>query len=97
MYKLPFKHSIHELNPIRPYKDIIKQIVNLPDLIFGYTDDNNSLKGRVFISNAMAISATVLPERREILGSPKASFSLFIFNNLKRMATTILIKIQTQY
>ena len=84
MYKLPFKHSIHELNPIRPYKDIIKQIVNLPDLIFGYTDDNNSLKGRVFISNAMAISASVLPERREILGSPKASFFPFYLQQPKK-------------
>lgn len=87
MYKLPFKHSIHELNPIKPYKDIIKQIVNLPDLIFGYIDDDNSLKGRVFISNAMATSVTVLPEKREILGSPKASFFPFYLQQLKKNGT----------
>lgn len=87
MYKLPFKYSIHELEPIKNYKDEIKTIMNLPDLIFGYTNDSNSLKGRVFISNAIATSATVLPERREILGSPKASFFPFYLQQPKKNGT----------
>lgn len=88
MYKLPYSKSIHETNPIKEYKDKIKTIVDLPDLIFGnttQTNDNksNSLKGRVFISNASSNNANELEERMEILGSPKASFVPFYLNQPK--------------
>lgn len=80
MYKLPFQHSIHEMKPINEYNT--KQ-VDLAELIFGYSNDGNSLKGRVFISNAFTHNAVVLPIRSEILGSPKASYFPFYLDQFK--------------
>jgi CRISPR/Cas system CSM-associated protein Csm3 (group 7 of RAMP superfamily) len=53
---------------------------DMAELIFGYTDDDNSLKGRVHVGHAFAISAVELPikeldELSFVMGSPKPSYS----------------------
>jgi CRISPR-associated protein (TIGR03986 family) len=71
MYKLPYENSVHEMFPLAGYEESL----DLANTIFGYTKKENSLKGRVMISHAMAMSnITVLPEVKEILGGPKASY-----------------------
>lgn len=75
MYKLPYEHSIHEVLPIKTNKNGI----NLPELIFGKIGDEG-LKGRVFVGNAKIAEGsnpTVLPMKKEILASPKASYLPF--------------------
>ena len=73
MYKLPFKNSIHQLAPLNEYK---KEQQDLSEIIFGHANNspNNSLKGRVIISNAKAIKANQVALQKEIIASPKASF-----------------------
>lgn len=75
MYKLPYKHSTHEIGPIKDNK-INKDLVQI---IFGNIGDDG-LKGRVFIGNAFASGnypVQVLSSKREILASPKASYIPF--------------------
>jgi CRISPR/Cas system CSM-associated protein Csm3 (group 7 of RAMP superfamily) len=53
---------------------------DMAELIFGYTDDDNSLKGRVHVGHAFAISDEESPvkelETKEfVMGSPKPSYS----------------------
>jgi CRISPR-associated protein (TIGR03986 family) len=48
----------------------------MAELIFGYTDDNDSLRGRVHVGHAFATSDKLrtLKERKYILSSPHASY-----------------------
>jgi CRISPR/Cas system CSM-associated protein Csm3 (group 7 of RAMP superfamily) len=52
---------------------------DMAELIFGYTNDDNSLKGRVHVGHAFAISNEASPvkelyERPFVMGSPKPSY-----------------------
>jgi CRISPR-associated protein (TIGR03986 family) len=82
MYKLPFKKSIHETFPISEYgtkKD-------LATVMFGHTDKEDSLKGRVMFSHAFSQNATLhKPEepQKEILATPKASYYPFYLDQLR--------------
>lgn len=73
MYKLPYDHSVHEMFPLATYKSS----QDLATTIFGLTDKDNSLKGRVFFGNALATKAFPMNTSKEILGGPKASFTPF--------------------
>ncbi len=74
LYKLPYSHSVKD--------GIYENHINNPRLdlaqtIFGYIDTNSkkSLKGRVQFSHFKAVSnIQELNERREILGTPRASY-----------------------
>ena len=71
LYKLPYQHSIREGIP-EPHKD---SRLDLAQTIFGYTDDEKALKGRVQFSHFKAVkNIEVLPKRIEILGTPRASY-----------------------
>lgn len=72
MYKLPFKHKISDLNPIKSYtvgRD-------LAETMFGYTEKEDAIKGRVMFGHAIADneSVKVLDPVKAILGGPKASY-----------------------
>ena len=73
LYKLPYKHSI---------KDGLSEIhfddrLDLAQTIFGYIskDNKQALKGRVQFSHFKAVENIIpLETRREILGTPRASY-----------------------
>lgn len=72
MYKLPFKHKISDLNPIKSYtvgRD-------LAETMFGYAEKEDAIKGRVMFGHAIADneSVKVLDPVKAILGGPKASY-----------------------
>ena len=81
MYKLPYKHSTHEMLPLANYTN---SNYDLAQAIFGYTN-KDSLKGRVFFGHAFAdpTSVKVLPEVNCILGGPKASYFPFYLEQYK--------------
>ncbi len=73
LYKLPYKHSIKDGIP----KTHFDERKDLAQTIFGYIDQKTktALKGRVQFSHFKAIkNAEILEERREILGTPRASY-----------------------
>lgn len=73
MYKEPAKYSVKDLLPkYTKEKD-------LSELIFGSATKDNSLKGRVFISNAFCVdpNPSIVDEITVTLGSPKSSFTPF--------------------
>lgn len=73
MYKLPFQKSIHQMIPLNePNKGL-----DLATTIFGFTDKDKGLKGRLFIGNAISENAKAIDEKSEIFGSPKASYFPF--------------------
>lgn len=80
MYKLPYDRSIHKAFP---YHDYNLQERDISEIIFGYADKHNKLKGRVMISHAFSDNAYALEERKEILASPKASYFPFYLNQLR--------------
>ncbi len=71
LYKLPYKHSV---------KDGLKEAhfdtrLDLAQIIFGYVNKKEALKGRVQFSHFKAISnVKELNSRTEILGTPRASY-----------------------
>ena len=74
MYKLPYDHSVHEMFPLSSYESN----QDLATTIFGYTDKESGLKGRVFFGHAIATKALPFEKPcKEILGGPKASFTPF--------------------
>ena len=73
MYKLPYENSVHEMFPIASYDSN----VDLATTIFGYTEGETGLKGRVYFGNAISDNAKPINTSKEILGGPKASFTPF--------------------
>jgi CRISPR-associated protein (TIGR03986 family) len=73
MYKLPYEHRVHQMFPLASYE----KTQDLATTIFGHTNKENSLKGRVFFGNALATQAFPMNTSKEILGGPKASFTPF--------------------
>jgi CRISPR-associated protein (TIGR03986 family) len=77
LYKLPYKHSIHEILSHTQKQDA----VDLAETIFGnIRDKNRALKSRVFISSGWIKgneTVQALSPRMEVLASPKASYYPF--------------------
>ncbi len=73
MYKLPYENSVHKMYPLFGYESNI----DLATTLFGYTDKESALKGRVYFGNAIAEIAKPINTSKEILGGPKASFTPF--------------------
>lgn len=73
MYKLPYVNKVHDMYPLRDYKDNF----DLTETIFGRTGKESSLKGRVFWSNAFSKNGEEQDKQKEILGGPKASYFPF--------------------
>ncbi|MFC3809771.1 TIGR03986 family type III CRISPR-associated RAMP protein [Lacihabitans lacunae] len=81
LYKLPLECSIHEVTPFSTYK---RESLDLTETIFGVSNNDSSLKGRVFISNAFAQNPKELSEQKEILGGPKASYLPFYLDQTEK-------------
>lgn len=80
MYKEPAKFSVKKVSPINTYapENNDEYDKDLPETIFGYTNKENSLKGRVYFSNAiLQNTANVLPQRKVVLSKPRSSFFPF--------------------
>lgn len=72
LYKITYENSIKD-SVIHQQGDITT--FDLAETIFGYTEDKNSLKGRVHIGHAFVNGdVTPLPEKEEVLAGPKASY-----------------------
>jgi len=73
LYKLPYSHSIYDGLPKNHIN--IAPTIDLPQAIFGFINDNDSLKGRVFISHFKPIfQPTQMSEKTLILGTPRPSY-----------------------
>jgi len=71
LYKLPYSHSIKDGIP----KDHEDERLDLVQTIFGFINDKVGLKGRVQFSHFKATSnIETLQKRKEILGTPRASY-----------------------
>lgn len=80
MYKLPYAKSVHQMLPITGYT---KKFRDFAETLFGYAENNDALKGRLFIGNAISENATSFNNTvSEIMGSPKASYFPFYLEQL---------------
>jgi len=71
LYKLPYSHSIKD----GIYDEHFNKVLDLSKTIFGYIDGKEALKGRVQFSHFKAVNqARVLPSRKVVLGTPRASY-----------------------
>jgi len=74
LYKLPYSHSVKDGIPKAHFESTE---LDLAQTIFGYISKNSqeALKGRVQFSHLKAVSnITPLPLKKEILGTPRASY-----------------------
>lgn len=74
LYKLPYTHSVKDGIPASHFES---NDLDLAQTIFGYISKNNkeALKGRVQFSHFKAVqNIKVLNVRKEILGTPRASY-----------------------
>lgn len=74
LYKMPYDHSVFESLP-KAHLDEGKR--DLAECIFGYTDKQDALKGRVQFGHAFVpdgVQAKPMDRIRLVLGSPKASY-----------------------
>jgi len=89
LYKLPYKYSV---------KDGISGVhfderLDLAESIFGYVNKDKALKGRVQFSHFKATkNVRFLEEKRETLGTPRASYYPIYVNQEKRVYTTFMDK-----
>lgn len=73
LYKMNNVKSTHECLPLNSYNT---DSIDLAESIFGYTDDDNSLKGRVYFDHLFADgSPAVSGSKSVILQTPRASFT----------------------
>lgn len=74
MYRLPYANSVKQAIE-HSSKDHFSACPDLAETIFGYVDDTNAaLKGRVFVTPAIAIHAEAGKREQTVLGAPKPSF-----------------------
>jgi len=74
MYRLPYKFNIHEaINKISE-EHFSKEKYDLAELIFGYTNDNNSQKGRVQFGHLKGNNSSSMDIVKTVLGGPKATY-----------------------
>ncbi len=72
LYKITYNHSIKDAVNLHQ-----KEVngYDLAETIFGYTEKNDSLKGRVHVGHAFAMNDVIpLREKSEVLAGPKASY-----------------------
>ena len=70
LYKLPYKNRVKDLLP----KNHQSQQFDLSECVFGSTQKNSALKGRVQFSHAFLDSGEVDKELLAYMGSPKSSY-----------------------
>lgn len=84
LYKMPYDRSVFKSLP-KDHQNKNKR--DLAECIFGYTDKQDALKGRVQFGHAFVpdgVQVKPLPRIRLVLGSPKASYyPLYISQNGK--------------
>lgn len=89
LYKMPYDRSVFESLP-KDHQDKGKR--DLAECIFGYTDKQDALKGRVQFGHAFVpdgVQVKSLPRIRLVLGSPKASYyPLYVSQNGKGGVTS---------
>lgn len=72
LYKITYNYSVGDLIK-KTQKDA--NYYDLAETIFGYTEDNSALKGRVQVGHAFVTgNVQVLSEKTEVLAGPKASY-----------------------
>jgi len=77
LYKMPYKHSVKDLLPEKHKQHGNTFKPDLAESIFGFTDSDGSLKGRVSIGPAFVQKGTHVTTADQIttvFGSPKASY-----------------------
>lgn len=70
LYKLPYPKKMNEY----VYDEHKKKEYDLAECVFGFTEDKESLKGRVAFGNAFAVNAKELDVLRPYCGSPKPTY-----------------------
>ncbi len=75
LYRLNNSYFLNQLEPFKSYSNGEKPL-DFAQVLFGYSDGEKGLKGRVFISNALDVIGTAIPQPLDerILNSPKPSF-----------------------
>ena len=72
LYKITYDHSIKDAINLHQKEETG---YDLAETIFGYTEKNDSLKGRVHVGHAFVIKEVIpLQEKNEVLAGPKASY-----------------------
>ena len=76
LYRLNNGHYLNELQPLKDY-DLSKKL-DLASIMFGHSNDDNKLKGRIYISNAKHIENKGQGDMEErILSTPNPSYYPF--------------------
>ena len=95
MYRYPAFNSVYNGIPIG-LLDVKRR--DLPECIFGYTSNNDSLKGRVVFSNAFLMGNPVILQKNYALASPHASFyPLYLGNGQSWNSQSIRIAGRKRY
>lgn len=95
MYRYPAFNSVYNGIPIE-LLDMKRR--DLPECIFGYTSQNDSLKGRVVFSNAFLMGNPVVLQKNYALASPHASFyPLYLGNGQSWNSQSIRIAGRKRY
>ena len=78
MYKQPVNYTIKNAEPKFIDSKNVDFKSDLSDVVFGQVDSKNPLKGRVFVSHALAVGFPIPEDERSyVMGSPKSSFVPF--------------------
>lgn len=95
MYRYPAFNSVYNGIPIE-LLDMKRR--DLPECVFGYTGQNDSLKGRVVFSNAFLMGNPVILQKNYALASPHASFyPLYLGNGQSWNSQSIRIAGRKRY
>jgi CRISPR-associated protein (TIGR03986 family) len=87
LYKLPYKHSVKD----GLHQEHFSKRLDLAQTMFGYVDKKESLKGRVQFSHFKAIDKVQeLKERKEVLGTPRASYYPIYVQQKGKLFTTFM-------
>ena len=87
LYKLPYTHSVKDGIP-PAHNDTRK---DLAETMFGYIGKDEALKGRVQFSHFKADNAKEMGKRREILGTPRASYyPMYVKQQEGKLFTTFM-------
>lgn len=100
MYKLPYKHNIHDAIKHTSEKHLTSEFYDFSDLIFGSIDENNatdkgSLKGRVNIGQAFLtdnLKPKLTYNSPTVLSSPKPTYYPMYIKQVKTQVFTQLME-----
>ncbi len=76
LYRQPYDKSIHDCLP-ESYKSLSGDKLDMTQAVFGFTSNQNSLKGRVSFSNAFINNITIGNKQTFVMGKPKATYYPF--------------------